>query len=177
MTELKPVDNNKTHYRQAFKSPYLSNEELTEPVVLTIKEVRYEKNQAGKNEQHMVAYFIEPEIRPGMKLKPLILNVGNCKIIRGFADDSPFIEDWAGIKIRVYRDASVKFGQDIVGGVRIDPNRPRDERAKVTPGSDLWNRAKKAFERDKTLDNVKAHADITPAHEQQLIREVMGDVS
>jgi hypothetical protein len=172
MSEVAHITN-KTHYRKAFKSPYLSSEEVVTPVVLTIKEVRYEDNKAGRKEQHCVAYFAETEIRPGERLKPMILNVGNCKIIRAFADDSPFIEDWAGIKIRVYADKSVKFGKDVVGGLRIDPSPPKTERLKVEPGTELWERAKTAFERDKNLDAVKLHADITPEHEAQLIKEVM----
>ena len=172
MPQPKLVDQ-KTHYRKAFKSPYLSSEEVVEPIVLTIKEVRYEENKAGRKEQHCVAYFNDKEIRPGEALKPMILNVGNCKIIRAFADDSPFIEDWAGIKIRVYADKSVKFGKETVGGLRIDKTPIKSERPKVEPGTELWERAKLAFDRDKSLDNVKLHADLTPEHEKQLMKEIM----
>lgn len=176
MSELKPVDN-KTHYRKAFKSPYLSSEEVVTPLILTIREVKYEQNKAGRQEMHDVAYFVEKEIRPGEPLKPMILNATNCKIIRTFTDDdSPFIEDWAGLLVRVYADKTVKFGPNVVGGLKIDINRPKVDRPKVTPeNTALWDRAKAALVRDGDLNQVKVHADITKEHETQLVKEVMGE--
>jgi len=64
------------------------------------------------------AYFVEHEIRKGEVLKPMILNVRNSKMIKTLAD-SPFIDDWNNIPIEIYVDKNVKFGRDLVEGLRI----------------------------------------------------------
>ncbi len=37
-----------THYRKAFKSPYLSSADIVEPTVLTIKYVKLEQDKTKK---------------------------------------------------------------------------------------------------------------------------------
>ena len=65
---------NKTHFRKAFDSPYLSSADIVEPTVLTIKRVTLEIDRTKKTkDQFNTAWFVEDEIRPGEKLKPMIL--------------------------------------------------------------------------------------------------------
>ena len=116
----------KTHYREVHKSDHLSSadlEEMTEksiPLIFTIKEVRKEIDAkvAGKKINANIAYFTDS------KIKPLVLNVTNSKVLRSFAKNSPFIQDWAGLTIELYVDTNVKMKGDIVEGVRIKPQRP-----------------------------------------------------
>lgn len=117
--------NDKTHFRKAFDSPYLSSADIVEPTNLTIKHVRLEPDKTKKTRDLFnTAYFAEPEIRPGEKLKPMILNSTNSKVMKQLSG-SPFIEDWAGVAITVYVDNAVRFGKETVEGLRISPVPPQ----------------------------------------------------
>jgi hypothetical protein len=117
--------NDKTHFRKAFDSPYLSSADIVEPTTLTIKHVRLEPDKTKKTRDLFnTAYFAEQEIRKGEKLKPMILNSTNSKIIKQLTN-SPFIEDWAGVAITVYVDPSVRFGKETVEGLRVSPVPPQ----------------------------------------------------
>lgn len=114
----------KTHYRKVFNSPYLSSADIVEPTLLTISHVLEETDKAGKKKvKHNTAYFAEKELRPGEKLKPMILNVGNCKVLTELFG-SPFIQDWSGA-VLIYVDNNVKFAKDIVSGLRIKAAPPQ----------------------------------------------------
>ena len=57
--------NDKTHFRKAFDSPYLSSADIVEPTNLTIKHVRLEADKTKKTRDLFnTAYFAEQEIRP-----------------------------------------------------------------------------------------------------------------
>jgi hypothetical protein len=113
------MSDDKTHYRKAFHSPYLGAADIVDPVVLTVRCVRLESDKTKKTrDMFNTAYFQEAEIRPGEKLKPMILNATNSKKLAELAG-SKFIEDWNGIPITVYVDPNVSFGRDKVEGLRI----------------------------------------------------------
>lgn len=162
----------KTHYRKAFNSPYLSSADITEPTVLTIARVTLELDKTKKTKDLFnTAYFVEKEIRAGEPLKPMILNAGNSKTLRALAG-SAFIEDWGNTKITVYVDSSVRFGKDTVEGLRISKTPPAATRRVITPDTlVLWNNAKAAYVRDGNLDAVLAKADISAEHQAQLKAE------
>jgi hypothetical protein len=88
-------------------------------LVFTIKEVRQENNVAvaGKKGNFNIAYFNE-------KIKPLVLNSTNCKVVKSFAKNSPFVEDWKNILVELYIDENVKMKGETVGGVRIKQLQP-----------------------------------------------------
>lgn len=110
----------RTHYRKAFKSPYLSSADIVGPTVLTISRVALEPDKTNKTKDEFnTAYFAEKEIRPGERLKPMILNVHNSEVVRDMCG-SPFIDDWSGV-VTVYVDHNVKFGRDTVEGLRLKP--------------------------------------------------------
>ncbi|EAM4476848.1 hypothetical protein EA593_25365, partial [Salmonella enterica subsp. enterica serovar Give] len=89
----------KTHYRKAFDSPYLSSADIVEPTILTIARVALESDKTKKTKDVFnTAYFEERELRPGEKLKPMILNATNSKTLKGITG-SPFLEDWGGVKV------------------------------------------------------------------------------
>ncbi|WP_238149513.1 hypothetical protein [Arsenophonus endosymbiont of Aleurodicus floccissimus] len=73
----------KTHYRKAFDSPYLSSADIVEPTVLTISKVLFEADKTRRTKNVFnTAYFKEKEIRPDEAVKPMILNVTNSKMVR-----------------------------------------------------------------------------------------------
>lgn len=114
----------KTHYRKAFDSPYLSAADIVGPTTLTIARVALEKDKTKKTQDLFnTAFFVESEIRRGEKLKPMILNSTNSKTLKQLTG-SAFIEDWAGQAITVYVDPHVRFGKETVEGLRISPFAP-----------------------------------------------------
>lgn len=161
-----------THYRKVFDSPYLSSMDVVEPIDLTIERVTQESDKTKKSKDTFnTVYFKEKFIRPGEKLKPMILNATNSKMVAKITD-SPFIEDWADTRIRVYVEKGIKFGRDLVDGLRVIP---AAERKWVTPDSRAWEAAKAVYLRDGNLDKVLAKADMSDEHITQLKRECTPD--
>lgn len=160
----------KTHYRKAFDSPYLSSADIVEPTVLTIAKVTLETDKTKKTKDVFnTAYFAEKELRPGEKLKPMILNATNSKTMKALTG-SPYIEDWAGTRVTVYVDTKVRFGNSSVEGLRISPTRVT--KPVLTPASiQAWNNAKTAYKRDGDLRKVLERMDMSEEHRQQLISE------
>ncbi len=120
----------KTHYRKAFHSPYLSAADITEPITLTISHVRLNLDETKKTKNKFnTAFFVEREIRKGEALKPMILNVSNSKMVKDLSK-SPFIDDWNNIKVNVYVDKNIRFGKEMVEGLRI--RKPPKDPPKLT---------------------------------------------
>lgn len=164
----------KTHFRKAFDSPYLSSADIVEPTTLTIRGVRLEGDKTKKTKDVFnTAYFVEKEIRRGEALKPMILNATNSKTLRSLTN-SPFIEDWAGTRITVYVDSNVRFGREVTEGLRISPYAP-ENKPQLSPGTRQWENAKAAYRRDENLDAVKKRVDISEEHERLLVAEVKNE--
>jgi len=160
----------KTHYRKAFNSPYLSSADIVEPTVLTIKQVRLEIDKTKKTKDSFnTAYFTDAELRPGETLKPMILNAHNSKIMKNMIG-SAFIEDWNNTPVTIYVDSNVRFGRDTVEGLRISKEPPNVRRTLVQD-SIAWTNAVAAFKRDGNLDAVKARVDVAPADEKLIEAE------
>jgi hypothetical protein len=143
-----------THYRGAFDSPYLSSADIVGPTVLTIKHVRQE---AHKTEQHTkpfnVAYFLEGEIRPGEKLKPMILNATNCKTLVKMSG-SKYIDHWKDLEVVIYVDNNVIMNGEVVEGLRISPELP--QKKELTPSmKKAWRNAKHVYKKFGNLKGVK----------------------
>lgn len=162
----------KTHYRKAFDSPYLSSADIVEPTMLTIARVNLEKDKTKKTgDVFNTAYFAEKELRPGEKLKPMILNASNSKTMKALAG-TPFIEDWTNIRVTVYVDHNVRFGKETVEGLRISPHAP--EKKMLTPAqTKAWESAKAAFLRDGNLLQILSRVDMTQEHREQLMLEAL----
>lgn len=170
--------NDKTHYRKAFDSPYLSSADIVEPTVLTVKYVSLEGDKTKKTKDLFnTAHFVEKELRPGEKLKPMILNATNSKTMKGLTG-TPFIEDWRDVRITVYVDGSVRFGKETVEGLRISPYAPEQGKKTLTPAAaKAWANAKAAFKRDGNLVAVLERVDISPEHQTQLLEECSAEAA
>lgn len=170
---MNATDAGKTHYRKAFDSPYLSSADIVEPTPLTVKSVRLEVDRTKKTKELFnTAHFAEKELRPGEKLKPMILNATNSKTMKGITG-SAFIDDWNDVRVMVYVDHNVKFGKESVEGLRISPKQPT--RGALTPAqTHAWANAKNAFLRDGDLIAVLARVDMSAEHQTQLIAECKG---
>lgn len=162
----------KTHYRKAFNSPYLSSADIVEPTVLTISHVRLEGDKSKKSKDLFnTAYFVEKEIRKGEQLKPMILNSTNSRTLANLTG-SKFIDDWQNVAVTVYVDSNVRFGRDTVEGLRISTERPRTTKKELTPDmKNVWENAKQAYKRDGNLDKVKQRLALSQDNEMQLVKE------
>lgn len=160
----------KTHYRKAFDSPYLSSADIVEPTVLTVKYVALESDKTKKTKDMFnTAHFVEREIRPGEPLKPMILNATNSKTMKVLTN-TPFIDDWRDVRITVYVDHNVKFGKESVEGLRISPHAP--EQRSLTPANRKgWENAKAAYRRDGNLDAVLSRVSMSEEHQRQIKAE------
>jgi hypothetical protein len=160
----------KTHYRKAFDSPYLSSADIVGPTNLTIQAVRLEIDQTKKTKDKFnTAHFAEEFLRPGERLKPMILNASNSKMLKKIAG-SPFIEDWTGLLVTVYVDPNVRFGKETVEGLRIMPQ--LITKPTITPEhTKAWANAKSAYKRDGNLYQVFEKVIMSKEHEAQLIKE------
>ena len=167
------MSESKTHYRKVFKSDHLGQADLEDYIeqgsnlIFTIKNVRqeFDVQVAGRKGNHNIAYFVE-------KVKPMVLNATNSKIVRGFASGSPFVEDWNNIKVQLYIDPSVKMKGETVGGVRINPNPVEQKKQVITKKTEImWKNAKAAFKRDGNLNAVLERCDMSEADQKELIKE------
>lgn len=164
------------HYRKAFNSPYLSSADIVGPTILTVSHVAYEIDKTKRSKEYFnTVYFVEKEIRPDEKLKPMILNSGNNEIMRGFCGGSKNLLDWKNVPITIYVDPNVKFGRDTVEGLRISPQAPVTQKPDLKPDTKAWDNAVAAYKRDKSLDKVLDRMNISPAN-QKLLAEHAGIV-
>lgn len=160
----------KTHFRKAFDSPYLSSADIVGPTVLTIARVTLEADRTKKTKDLFnTAHFAERELRPGEPLKPMILNATNSNTLKKMTG-SPFIEDWVDVRVTIYVDPNVRFGKEVMEGLRINPKAPTVPT--ISPASvKAWQNAKAAYMRDGNLDAVLARAFISEADQAKLIEE------
>jgi hypothetical protein len=165
------TERNKTHYRKAFKSPYLSSADIVGPTVLTISHVQLAGDQTKKTKDVFnTAHFVEKQLRPGEPLKPMILNAHNSKILKEMTG-SHFLEDWTNIPVTIYVDSNVRFGRDTVEGLRISAQAPQLQRQVITPETAKpWSHAIAAYKRDGNFSKVLERADISPEHQQMIIQ-------
>jgi len=156
---------NKTHWKKAFKSDYLSSSDIdNRDLVLTIKHVKYQEclTQSGKKFCN-VAHFLED-------VKPMILNVGNSKIVKKFANNKTHLEDWNNIKIQVYVDAKVRFGNDTVEGLRIRTTQPTTKTTKKAAlTADKYDAAVQFLKNGKTMNDLKNYYSFDKETEDKLI--------
>lgn len=159
-------EENKTHYRKAFNSPYLSSADIVEPTVLTIKHVQLEIDKTKKTKDLFnTAYFEQKEIRKGEPLKPMILNAYNSKVVKNMTG-SAFLEDWVNRHVTVYVDHNVRFGRDTVEGLRLSTEVPNMAKKSLETGTQAYTNAIVAYKRDGHLDAVRKRMDVSEEIEE-----------
>jgi hypothetical protein len=150
----------KNHFRKVLKSDHLGCADLEDmleagqSLIFTIKEVRqqYGVSVAGKKGDFNIAYFAE-------KIKPLVLNSTNAKVIKSFAGGSPFVEDWNNIRVELFIDENVKMKGEVVGGVRIKPVQPKTVQKPTFTEANF----EKAAAAGATLETIAKHYDLSDA--------------
>ncbi len=114
----------KTHWKNLANINYLGaySFDNANEITVTIKTVSSEQvtNPVGEVETCIVATFEEEEVN-GVVVKPLILNKTNCQRLEKLY--SPYIEDWAGKRITIFKTLT-NFGRDKVDCLRIKDEVP-----------------------------------------------------
>lgn len=105
---------------EAMPGNYLGKEDFPQDTLVTIKRVVMEeiKSESGSAQNKPVMYFLGAS-NPELDLKRgMVVNSGNWDMIEEISghDDS---DKWNGVKVVVYVDPSVMFGNNRVGGLRI----------------------------------------------------------
>jgi hypothetical protein len=165
-------ENEKTHYRKAFNSPYLSSADIVAPTNLTISHVTYANDATKKTKDKFnTAHFVEKEIRKGEKLKPMILNATNCKTLKSLTS-TPYLEDWVNVPVTIYVDTNVKNRGKTVEGLRISPVPPVTQKPVLTKAdTETWNNAIQSFKATGNLNQVLEHVQMSEADANLLIQE------
>jgi len=156
-----------TNYRNVYKSDHLGVIDLEEIIernqklMFTIEKVEQYANEnmvlvAGKKINANVCYFQEG-------IKPLVINSTNAKTLK-MLSGSAHIEKWAGMKIELYIDPSVKMKGDTVGGVRIKPETPKIQKPIFTEAD--FDKAKKA---GADIEKVKLTREVSAEIERKYI--------
>ena len=166
-------EENKTHYRKAFNSPYLSSADIVGATTLTISHVTLSKDETRKTKDVFnTAHFVEKELRKGEALKPMILNAGNSQVMKDLTG-SYFIDDWNNVPVTIFVDHNVRFGRETVEGLRISPQPPALEKPSIEKTNvKLWEGAKKAFIRDGNFDAVLKRANLSDENKRLIVEEI-----
>lgn len=153
------MSENKTHYRKVLKSDHLGCADLEDYIenksdmIFTVQRVQQQVGAkvAGKKIDANIMYF---ENKDGKKVKPLVINATNGKTMAKMAG-SGFVEDWAGLNIKLYIDANVSMMGERTGGVRINPKAVIFEKQLLTrENAKVWNQVIVAFKKYGNFDKV-----------------------
>jgi hypothetical protein len=155
----------KTHWKKVFNSDYLGSCDLEDgkdiKVVIKHVTVMEVKNTDGKKQNRNVATFTNPD------LKPMILNVTNCKIIKKFTG-SRFIDDWNNVPVQIYVKDDIRAFGDVTEGLRIREIQPKMDKPTLTPDVQAWQKAIEFLKGTGTIEGIKKKYELSPENEELL---------
>jgi hypothetical protein len=171
----------RTDWRKFRKSTHLASADLeimqTEgrSMIFRIKEVKREHQMV--NGVNTEGEFCQLE---GV-VKQFKLNTKNKKQIAVFAvkngiapEDKNVIEYWSGLHIELYIDHNVRFGSDIVDGIRIKPLQPVIKKVLAVFQEVNFEPAHNA---KASVETIKKHYSVTPEMEQKYIQYVRANTT
>ncbi len=156
----------KTHYRKVFKSDHLGVADLEDfieekkSLIQTIIKVKQEINVsvAGKKGSFNIAYFKS-------NIKPLVLNATNSAVMKQLTG-SVFVEDWNNVDVELYVEKNIRFGRDVVDGVRI--KKVAKELPILTEKHEKFNAIKEALKSGNTIEQVRTKYQVSNEIEKLL---------
>jgi hypothetical protein len=158
---------NKTHWKKAFNKDYLGACDLDDKDLVAVidhVEVKPIKDTSGGEENRNVAIFKG-------KIKPMVLNVTNCKIVRKFTGSS-FIEDWKDVAVQIYIEEVKAFGE-MTDGLRIRKKQPVIEKPKLTPSHEKWSGAVDYLKKGNTIDGILKHWQLSEKDRETLLNAAL----
>jgi len=160
----------KIHWKKVFNSDYLGSCDLEDgkdlKAVIKSVAVKNVKGPDGKEQERNVATFTDA------KVKPMILNATNCKLIKKFAG-SVFINDWNNIPVQIYIKDDIKAFGEVTEGLRIRPSQPSMSKPKLTPNIPAWNKAIEFLKGTGTMDAIKTRYELSSVDEETLKAAVL----
>ena len=160
----------KTHWKKVFNSDYLGSCDLEDgkdlKAVIKNVVIKKVKNTDGKEQERNVAFFTDP------KLKPMILNATNCKVIKKFTK-TPYINDWVNIPVQIYIKDDIRAFGDVTEGLRLREFQPVTSKPKLTRNIPAWSKAVASLkDKSKTLADIEKVYDISDVKDE-LLREAV----
>jgi hypothetical protein len=159
----------KTHWKKVFNSDYLGSCDLDDGkdlrAVIKSVEIKKVKGNDGKEQERNVATFTDS------KIKPMILNATNCKIVKRFAK-SVYINDWNNIPVQIYIKDDIKAFGDITEGLRIREIQPALNKPKLTRDLPAWENVIKYVREGKPLSDIEKKYDISEVKDE-ILREAV----
>jgi len=161
----------KIHWKKVFNSDYLGSCDLENgndlKAVIKSVTVRKVKSPEGKEQERNVATFTDTNI------KPMILNVTNCKVIKKFAK-SKFINDWNNIPVQIYVKDDIRAFGDVTEGLRIREIQPKMDKPRLTQNIPAWDKAIDFLQRPgTTIEQIKSKYELSPEDEEALKQAVL----
>lgn len=161
----------RTDWRKFRKSTHLASADIAimqsegKSLIFKIKEVRREVQKVnGNNTDGEYCYLFGVE-------KAWKLNTKNKNQIAAFAvkngippEDKHVIEYWSGLYVELYIDHNVKFGGEIVDGIRIKPTQPQINKVLPVFTEDNFEPAK---QKNATIEFIKQYYSVTPEMQQK----------
>ena len=158
----------KTHWKKVFNSDYLGVCDLDDgkdlKAIIKRVIVKKVKDPQGKEQERNVAEFTDS------KIKPMILNVTNCKLVKKFAG-STYINDWNNVSILIYAKGDIKAFGELTEGLRIRPTQPVINKTKTPLTAEKYDSAVNFLKQGKTIDDLKAHYSFDKETETKLIKD------
>jgi len=159
----------KTHWKKAFNKDYLGSHDLEDGkdlvAVIDHVEVREVKDSTGKSSNCNVAVFTT-------KIKPMILNVTNCKTVKAFAG-SNYIEDWKNVPVTICIREVAAFGET-VEALRIKQTQPSMEKAELTPEHQMWGKAVEHLRKPGSkIEDILSRYKLSEANKAKLMEEAV----
>ena len=160
----------KHHYRAIAKSDHLGVADLEDfieekrPLTFTISHVKqeYDVSIAGKKGNFNIAYFAE-------KIKPLVLNSTNSKVVKLFCKGSPFVEDWKSVTVELFIDETVKMKGELVGGVRIKNIQPILQELKID--SKAYANAVDHIRKGNSIEDIEKRYTVTKEVHEKIMED------
>jgi hypothetical protein len=160
----------KTHWKKVFNSDYLGSCDLEDgkdlKAVIKNVVIKKVKNTDGKEQERNVAFFTDS------KLKPMILNATNCKVIKKFTK-TPYINDWVNIPVQIYIKDDIRAFGDVTEGLRLREFQPVTSKPKLNRDMPAWSKAISSIkDKSKTLADIEKVYDISEVKDE-LLREAV----
>jgi hypothetical protein len=170
-----------THYMKVHDKEFLGSHDLylkdgsCPDIVVTIASVepRTIVGHGGQEKPANVAFFTD------RKVKPLILNREAEERIKGFAN-SPMIEKWSGINLRLFVNHKAKqVGGGVGDGLRIRSEQPVTILPDLNPSHDKWAGAVQSYKDngEPALVTIAKYFTLTESNKAQLIKEAQSDAA
>ena len=149
----------KIHWHKAFNSDYLGSCDIESgqslKAIIKSVTVKSVKNTDGKESDRNVAEFTDP------KIKPMILNATNCKIVQKFAK-SPYLNDWVNIAVEIYVKNIRAFGED-AEGLRLKDRQPTFEKPELLQTLPAWPNIVNHYKATQSFEKIEAQYKVSEA--------------